>query len=212
MNKRPLIIFSVVVGLIFLVLVKDYLKGNSNSLQTANKSKDSNYYLTSPWVTERVDWFFIPLPEKWNLNNKDIEKGKAKYAEISNEANMYELNLKDFNLICMYLDAKEGIYENWDLDKSATSMANQVLYNLKCKDISLSKLPPLENNLEVNYSAISKCTSFNFKSRIRGIRSDSHILIVCTFFKESDPNLEKIAERILAGIEYKYDAVSNAKN
>lgn len=212
MNKKPLIISSAVVGLIFLVLVKDYMKGNGKNATTSVPDKESNYYLTSPWVIERVDWFFIPLPEKWNVNNKEIEKGKAKYAEISNDVKMYDLKLKNFDLVCMYLDAKDGIYENWDLDKSATSMANQILYNLKCKDISLTKLPPLDNRTEVNYSAISNCSPNNYKARIRGIRSDSHVLFVCTFFIDSDPNLETIAEKILGGIVNKYSDVANVKN
>lgn len=177
-----------------------------------SQHKDSNYYLTSPWVTERIDWYFLQLPEKWTENLTEIEKGKEKYKEISNDMRMYEMNLKDFHFVCTYMDAKDGFYENWDLNISATATLNQVLYNLKCKDIKIDKLSPHNNFEEIKYRAISNCSKNKYKAKMRGFKNKNHILMASVYYVDSDKNLEKIAERIMDKIENKYDEIENAKN
>jgi len=204
MNKKTVIIRVVCFAL--LILTYGILKkGNELS------GKNSSYYLTSPWVTERVDWFFISLPEKWKEDLKELNKGKAKYDEISNEVHIYGLEMNNFFLVCTYMDAKDGIYQNWDLDKSANAMINRALYNLKCKDIDIEKLPSIDNFVEVNYLAFSNC-NIKYKARLKGTRYQNHILVVCLYYMESDPNLEIIAERILNSIENKYPNVTNTQN
>ena len=202
MNKKNILII-VIIGFVLLIYF--------NSLNNT-KSKDSIYYLTSPWITERVDWFFLQLPEKWNENFSEIEKGKEKYDEICNEMHMYEMNLNDFHFMCTYMDAKQGVYENWDLDKSANAILNQVLYNLKCKDIKIEKLPPFENYVEINYTASSNCSPKKYKAKMKGIRYQNHILLASVYYVDSDENFEKIAQRIIDAIEYKYDEIENVKN
>ena len=204
MNKKTILIIIGIVVLIFII--NSFWKNKDNS-----SNKDSKYYLTSPWVTERVDWFFLTLPEKWNEEKAEIEKSRDKYNEISNEVHMFEMELDNLYLMCMYMNAKDGIYQNWSLDKSSTAMINQVLYNLNCQNISLNKLPPFNNPLESNYEAFSNCKPNDFKTKSRDIRYNSHILITCTYFKDSDSTLLIIADKILNGIKNKYHEVSNIK-
>jgi hypothetical protein len=193
-------ILYLILGLIIIGLIRDLMKSNSHT----TSFKDSEYYLTSPWTMEKVDWFFIPLPEKWEIDKKELAKAQESYSAISNDFKIYSLKLKNFDLVCMYLDAKEGAYENWDLDKSAIAISNKALYNLKCDDILSQKNEPLDNLLEVNYSIFSNCAPNNYKARIKGLRIDNHILFIGTFFIDSDPNLYTIASRILNGVEIKY--------
>lgn len=207
MNSKLKIIIVSIVSLLILVLINDTLK---SKIGTEPQKKDPKYYLTSPWVTARVGWFFLTLPENWSENLKEFEKKKADYSQISKEYHMYELKLKDFYLVCIYIDAKEGIYEGWDLDKSSSAMANQALYNLNCKDITLTKLDPFDNPKQVNYMAKSNCSPYNYIAKFKAIRFESHIIIVSTFFKEADPILETISERILNGLINKYPEVTNA--
>lgn len=179
---------------------------------TKTESKDSSYYLTSPWVTERVDWFFLQLPEKWTENFSEIKKGKTNYDEICNEIHLYELHLKEFHFVCTYMDAKQGVYENSDLDISANAILNQMLYNLKCQDIIVEQLPPFDNLEEINYVAYSNCTPNNYKAKFKGIRYRNHILLTSVYYIESDENYEKIAQRIMNGIESKYSGLENVKS
>jgi hypothetical protein len=202
MNKKNAIIIGII-GLVLLI----YFSSINNT-----KSKELSYYLTSPWVTERVDWYFLQLPEKWTENFSEIEKGREKYNEICNDVHMYEMNLNDFHFMCTYMDAKEGVYENWDLDKSATAILNQVLYNLKCKDINIEKLSPLDNYEEINYTASSNCSPKKYKAKMRGFRYKNHILLASVYYVDSDENSEKIAQRIMDKIENKYDEIENVKN
>jgi hypothetical protein len=192
--------------------MKDLMKSNDNHKLISTQSHDSNYYLSSPWVTERVGWYFIKLPEKWTENTNEINRSKLKYSEISKETHMYELKLKDLFLSYMFMDAKDGIYENWNLNKSAEATINQVLYNLGCKDIILEQSEPFNNPLEVNYLAKSSCSPFKYKAIIKGIRYESYISLTSIYYKEADPNLEIIAAKIIESIENKYPDVSNAKN
>ena len=207
MNKKTAIIIGII-GVVLLIYFNGFRQNKTNSIS----SKESSYYLTSPWVTERVDWFFLQLPEKWTENFSEIEKGKEKYAEICNDIHMYELNLKDFHVMCTYMDAKQGVYENWDLDKSANAILNQVLYNLKCKDIKVEKLPPFENYEEINYTASSNCTPLKYKAKMKGIRYQNHILLASVYYVDTDENFEKIAQRIIDKIENKYADIENIKN
>lgn len=208
MNKKTIGIFFAIIGVLILFGINSFFEDNNTN---GNDSHRSEYYLTSPWVTERVDWFFLRLPEKWKENFSEIEKGKGKYAEIFNEIHMYELNLKNFHFMCTYMDAKQGTYENWDLDKSANATLNQVLYNLKCKDIKIEKLPPLENYMEVSYTASSNCSPNKYKAKMKAIRYQSHILLASVYYLDSDENSEKSAQRIMDGIEYKYSELENTK-
>jgi hypothetical protein len=207
MNKKNAIIIGII-GVVLLIYFSGFRQKKTNSIS----NKESSYYLTSPWVTERVGWFFMQLPEKWTENLEEIKKGQSQYDEISNEALMYEMKMKDFYLMCTFLDAKEGIAENWDLDKSATAMINQALYNLKCKDIKIEKLKPLSNTQEVNYLANSNCSPSNFKAKMKGIKYENKILAVCIYYKQSDENFELIANKIIESIENKYPDVENVKN
>lgn len=209
MNKKTTGIFLAIIGVLILFGINSFLENNNTN---GNGSHSSDYYLTSPWVTERVDWFFLQLPEKWTENFSEIEKGKEKYEEICNEVHMYEMNLKEFHFMCTYMDAKQGVYESWDLDKSANATLNQVLYNLKCKDIKVEKLPPFENNMEINYTASSNCTPKKYKAKMKGIRYKNHILLASVYYIDSDENLEKIAQRIMDKIENKYAEIENVKN
>lgn len=202
MNKRNILI---IIGIVFILFAINLYLNKDNS------KKDSDYYLTSPWVTERVDWFFITLPEKWIEDKKEIEKGQNKYDEISNEVHMYKMEMNDFYLTCMYMNAKDGIYQNWSLDKSSTAIINQVLYNLDCNDISLNKLAPNDNPKESNYEGYSNCKPGIYRIKSKAIRHENHILIVCTFYLGSDSTLNVISDRILNGIENKYQEVSNVK-
>ncbi|MCK4665092.1 MAG: hypothetical protein KAT68_19645 [Bacteroidales bacterium] len=202
MNKKYILIIISIVVLLFII----------NSFFENDKSnKDSDYYLTSPWVTERIDWFFLTLPEKWIEANEEIEKSRDKYDKISYEAHMYKMVTNGLYLTCMYMNAKDEIYENWSLDNSSTAIINQVLYNLNCQDISLNKLPPFNNPIESNYEAFSNCKPNDFHAKSRAIRYKNHILIVCTCFNDSDSTLNVISDRILSGIENKYQEVSNVK-
>jgi len=203
MNKKFSIIL-IVIAIISILVVKEYLKERSSNL-TRKYKHDSDYYLTSPWVTERIDWYFLSLPEKWTENKKELSRNREKYKEISNEMYMYELYLKDFYLLCMYMDVKEGAYENWNLDKSTVSVINQIIYNLNCEVIQVEKQVPLNNPLEVNYMANSSCEPINYKAKAKGIRFENHILLLSICFNENDSNLEKITDRILLSLESKYE-------
>lgn len=209
MNKKTTGIFFTIIAVLILFGINSFLENKNTN---GDDSHNSDYYLTSPWVTERVDWFFLQLPEKWTENFSEIEKGKEKYEEICNEIHMYEMNLKKFHFMCTYMDAKQGVYESWDLDKSANAILNQVLYNLKCKDIKVEKLPPSENNLEINYTASSNCSPEKYKAKMKGIRYKNHILLASVYYIESDENSEKIAQRIMDKIENKYAEIDNVKN
>jgi len=209
MNKKTTGIFLAIIGVIILFGINSILESNNTN---GNGFHSSGYYLTSPWVTERVDWFFLQLPEKWTESFSEIEKGKEKFEEICNEIHMYEMNLKEFHFMCTYMDAKPGIYESWDLDKSANATLNQVLYNLKCNDIKIEKLPSFEKNMEINYTASSDCSPKKYKAKMKGIRYQNHILLASVYYIESDENYEKIAQKIMDNIENKYVERENVKN
>lgn len=204
MNKKTI---AIIVGaLILLALLNEISKKKSH-----NSGKDSSYYLTSPWFYERIDWFFVQLPEKWQENVEELKKGKEKYAEIGNDTRFYVMELSNFYLMATYMDAKDGIYQNWDLDKSANAMMNAALYNLKCKDISIQKNSLSDSPTEVNYTAISNCGTKKYKALLKGIRCNSHIFFVCLYYDEADQNNQKIAERIISSIENKYSNIENIK-
>jgi hypothetical protein len=208
MKKKVLTVSSSILIIIFLLILNTLKKENKRSFVSKDVKKPE-YYLTSPWVTERVDWFFVPLPEKWKQNNSEIEKKKEDYAKISNDSRMYELNLKDFFLVCTYINAKDGAYERWDLDLSAKSVINQILYNLECKDISVVKLAPYDDLLQVNYNAASTCEPNNFVGKVKALRSGSHIFLICICHKSGDEALASITERILSGIVVRYSKLTN---
>jgi hypothetical protein len=109
------------------------------------------------------------------------------------------------------MDVKKGFYENWNLDKSATALINQALYNLQCDSFKIDEIKTLRSSCEVNYIANSNCRPKNYKAKLKGIRHNSHILFVCVYFLESDDNFEKIASRILESIENKYPYLENIK-
>lgn len=209
--KNKTVIIASVVGIIFLLIVI-YLVMNDGKSNDGPQKEGNEYYLTSGWETERVGQFYISLPEDWEEDEMAIDKWAAAYKATSNELRMFKMELKDFDLICMYVDAKDGHYQNWNLRKAANSMINQVLYNMKCKNIALQRTPPYNNRLEVNYSGITSCSTYNYKALLRGIRTNSHILMICAYYKESDTVSDRIAEKILTGIENKYPEASNPKN
>jgi hypothetical protein len=128
MNKTTRIIL-VFIGIVFLFCLNSLF---NNGPSTKKYVKDSSYYLASPWRTEKIGWFFINLPEKWVEDVEETKKSNLKIDEISNESHVFEMRLNGFFLVSLYMDVKKGFYENWNLDKSATALINQALYNLQC--------------------------------------------------------------------------------
>lgn len=168
------------------------------------KQKESDYYLTSPWVTEKVDWFLLYLPEKWVDRTYLAKKDKSNFSELLNDVKLYELSLKEFHVVCTYMDVKDNAYENWNLEISGKANMNQVFYNLGCQNFNIEKIESSEDLCEVNISARSDCKSKNFKSRMRGIRYKNHILLTSVYYNAEDKNYEEISKRIIEGINHKY--------
>jgi len=166
-------------------------------------NKDSSYYLSSPWITENIGWYFLSLPEKLVKNKSAFDKDKKMADELFKEYMMYNIDLKNFHVFIMYFDVKENFYQEWDLDKSVKSAMNNCFYTLGCAEIQLTKIKPFNDKLEVVYSGESNCSKLIYKSKTKAIRDGSYILTVSTIYKEDDLTLEKMSDRIINSIENK---------
>jgi len=196
-------------GKVLLVLIIISVISMNNSCTFKDNLKktdtyDSGHYLKSPWVTERVGWYFLQLPEKWELNPTEVEMFMESYSEVAKDYKFFNLFLKDMTIFCSYIEANKGIYESWDLDKSATATINQVLNNLECRDVEIRKNIPYDDPLEVNYSAYSGCSPFNHNVKLKGVRFENHIIQICIFYNADEENLDTISDRIIDSFENKY--------
>lgn len=218
MNKRFILIVAIILSFVLIILkIYSPKKSNENNLSWISNynekevNKVSKHYLKSPWVIENVDWYYLKLPEKWTENKNEFKKNKDVYKEIFLDAKSFEIKLNGFYLMCLYFEAKEGAYENWDLNESVNAVLNNTFYNLKCNEVSVFRSAPFNSPLEAIFSATSVCGLKNIKAQAKSIRFENHILFVGTFYNSTSSDFEIISDRILNGIENKYLELSKIK-
>ncbi len=178
---------------LLIIVIVIITKTIFNNIGRVSKSD----YLNQPWTTVRIDNLLIQLPSK---PIKEENSFKPEYEEIFDKMAIYAIDNNDLFVSIMQVVVNTNYVDSWKIDESSEKVLNQILFNLKARDLKITtnQFNELKNLHYIESEFIYKSKTGHASSI--GLLNGQEIFIITIVTPESSIELDKVIKKIYESI------------